>query len=229
MDRKSSRLIINGGMCALVGVIALGVATFMPATMASLLSFAVILGISGIAQITFGITERRTGQMWPHVSLGSVSVVTAILIARDPYVNSMFLPLLLGFMLLTGGFTKVIGAFVERSTGWGFYAVNGIISLSLASILLYNYPVSTYWSAGTFIGLDLIINGLCMAGVGYSIRQRGHDVVRHMNSLLPDNYDEIEQEYFHKQNEDLEDDHRNGDGERQQLKENQDKTNPTLH
>ncbi|WP_413558714.1 HdeD family acid-resistance protein [Bdellovibrio sp. HCB209] len=228
MDRKSGRLIINGGMCAFVGVIALAV-TLISTSMATLLSLAVILTVSGIAQITFGITERRTGQMWPHVGLGSLSLVTAILIARDPYVNSMFLPLLVGFMLLAGGFTKVIGAFVERSTGWGFFAVNGITSLALASLLLYNYPVSSYWAVGTFIGLDLIVNGLSMVGLGYAIRKRGHDVVRSMNSLLPDNYDEIEQEYFHKQNEDLEKDHEEGDGERQQLKENRDKTRPTLH
>ncbi|WP_413575919.1 HdeD family acid-resistance protein [Bdellovibrio sp. HCB290] len=222
MSRKSTRLILTGAIYAVLGVVALLFAS--ATTLAAVLTLSAVLAIGGIAQIIYGIQGRKTGQLWPHVGLGCLAFVCAVLIARDPFVNTMIFTLMIGFYLLASGLSKVIGATIERSTGWGYYLANGLVSLLLAAIVLYNYPLSSFWTIGTFVGVDLLFGGLSLVGLGYALRKSRQEVVQNMNSLLPETYDEIEYEYFHKQSAEMEDSH-SGSGKPDRDKDSE----PTLH
>ncbi|WP_413582626.1 HdeD family acid-resistance protein [Bdellovibrio sp. HCB288] len=224
MSKKSTRLIVVGTLYTVLGLVALAFAS--ATTFAAVMTLSVILAIGGIAQIVYGIQGRKTGQLWPHVALGCLALVCAVLIARNPVANTMVLTFMIGFFLFAGGLAKVIGAAVERTTGWGYYLMNGLVSILLAAIILFSFPVSSFWTIGTFVGVDLIIGGLSLLGLGYSIRKARKEVVRSMNSLLPETYDEIEYEYFHKQNAELEDEHSGSDEKR---KDKDSEGNSRLH
>ncbi len=223
MRNKSSRLILIGAIYSVLGLIAL--AFTGATTLAAVLTLSAVLAAAGVAQIIYGIQGRKTGQMWPHVGLGCLALVCAVLIARDPFVNTMFFTLMIGFFLLASGLAKVIGATIERTTGWGYYLMNGLISMVLAAIILYSYPYSSFWAIGTFVGVDLLFGGFSLIGLGYAIRKARQEVVQQMNSLLPETYDEIEYEYFHKQSAELEEDH-SGSGKKE--KSDRDES-PTIH
>lgn len=205
MPKKSTRLIILGSIYLVLGALAL---IFTPAsTLFAVMALAAILFVAGISQIVYGIQGRKHGQMWSHLTLGVLGVVCAILIARNPIANTLGLTLIVGFLLLASGIAKVIGSFVEGSTGWGYYAFNGIVSVLLASIILYTFPASAFWTIGTFVGVDLVFGGLSIIGLGFALRNEHKELLRDMKtvkSMQPISYDEIEYHYFQAQGKDWE-------------------------
>ncbi|MBO9667741.1 MAG: DUF308 domain-containing protein, partial [Bdellovibrio sp.] len=134
--------------------------------------------------------------MWPHVGLGALALVCSILIFRNPLANTLGLTLVVGFLLLASGIAKLIGSFVERSTGWGYYAVNGALAILLGGYILYTFPVSAFWTIGTFVAVDLLFSGFSMIGLGYAIRKARKELTKDMQSLLPESYDEMEYRYY---------------------------------
>ncbi|MNL53086.1 acid-resistance membrane protein [compost metagenome] len=100
--------------------------------------------------------------------------------------NPLAVSMLLGFFLLSGGLAKVIGAVTERTTGWGWFAFNGAISLILGGLLLSTFPYSSKWTLGAFIGVDLIFAGASLIGLGITIRNARKDVIADLRSMLPE-------------------------------------------
>ncbi|WP_374029155.1 HdeD family acid-resistance protein [Bdellovibrio bacteriovorus] len=191
-------------------------------TLASVMTLGAVLFVAGIAQIVYGIQGRKTGQLWPHVALGCLALACSVLIFVNPVANTMGLTLMIGFLLLASGCAKVIGAFVERSSGWGYYALNGAISILLAAMILYTFPASALWTIGTFVGVDLILGGATLIGLGSAMRKMGQDLVSAVNSLLPESHEEVEYRHYTRNGD------RHGDLNRSEKKEDY-REPPSLH
>lgn len=188
--KKSSQLIVLGSIYLVLGLFALVFAT--ATTFASVMTLSVVLLIAGCAQIAYGIQGRKTGQMWPHVGLGCLALACSILIMRNPVANTLAFTFAVGFLLIAGGLAKVIGAFVERTAGWGFYLLNGAISLFLGSYILYTFPLSAAWTIGTFVAVDFIFGGISLIGLGSAMKRAKRDLETHIQSLLPESSEENE-------------------------------------
>ena len=184
MIKRSSRLVVLGTVSLVLGVFCLLYAA--ASTFTSVLTLEGILFCVGLAQIAYGIQGKQTGQLWPHTGLGCLAVACSMLIAFNPPMNPLAVSMLLGFFLLSGGLAKVIGAVMERTTGWGWFAFNGAVSLILGGLLLYTFPYSSKWTLGAFIGVDLIFAGASLIGLGITIRNAKKDVIADLRSMLPE-------------------------------------------
>ncbi|MNJ93373.1 acid-resistance membrane protein [compost metagenome] len=185
---RSSRIIFLGSAYLLLGLVALAFTTVT--TMASMMILGIVLFCAGIVQIVYGIQGRKTGQLWPHVGLGCLALVCSGLIVINPVGNVLAFTLLIGFLLLASGLTKIIGAFSERSTGWGWFALNGGLSILLGALVIGTFPYSAFWAIGTFVGVDLILAGATMIGLGVSVKRAKRELVGDHQSLFPDSHDE---------------------------------------
>lgn len=188
MGNRSTRIIYLGVTYLVLGLIALAFSA--SATIASVVTLGFIFLIAGVAQIAYGLQGRKTGQLWPHVGVGCLFIACSALIIANPVFNALSFTLIIGFLLIANGLTKIIGASVERLDGWGWFAFNGLVSLALGVFVLATFPISALWTIGVIVGVDLVVAGLAMVGLGVSVKQAKKEV-REMRSQFLDESDEV--------------------------------------
>jgi len=65
------------------------------------------------------------------------------------------------------GFSSLAFAWDLRTEhGRGWLIFNGVISLALASIIIYGWPFAFAWLVGFFIGISLFIDGVTLLMLG---------------------------------------------------------------
>jgi uncharacterized membrane protein HdeD (DUF308 family) len=181
-QRGSSRIIFLGCVYVLLGVLALAFAS--ATTLAAVVTLGVVLLVAGVAEIIYAIQGRKKGQLWPHLAFGCLALICGGLILANPIENTLGFTLIAGFLLIASGLAKTIGAFTERSSGWGWYAANGIISIILGAMVLRAFPVSAFWTIGVFVGVDLLVAGATLVGLGTSAKRAKRELVGQMYSTL---------------------------------------------
>ncbi len=180
--RGSSRIIFLGSVYVLLGILALAFAS--ATTLAAIITLGVVLLFAGVAEIIYGIQGRKRGQLWPHLAFGCLALICGGLVLANPIENTLGFTLIAGFLLIASGLAKTIGALVERSAGWGWFCTNGIISIILGAMILRSFPVSAFWTIGVFVGVDLMVAGATLIGLGVSAKRTKRELVGQMYSTL---------------------------------------------
>jgi uncharacterized membrane protein HdeD (DUF308 family) len=198
--KGSNRVILLGCAYIVLGIAALAFASAV--TFTAILTLGIVLAIAGVAEISYALAGRLRGQLWPHLMFGCLALICGALIVLNPLANALGFTLVAGFWLSASGLAKIVGSAVERSTGWGWYLANGIISVCLGGLVLNNLPDSAFWMIGTFLGADLLITGLAQIGLGVSAKRvRQYMVGETYSTLNPEprqvDRDAPEQNPFH--------------------------------
>ena len=91
---------------------------------------------------------------------------------RNTLIISIFWTLLLGAGLVASGIMRIILAFqLKDGAPWGWVAVSGLITLLVGVLILAQWPVSSLWVLGTFLGIDLLFAGVSWLVVGLALRR----------------------------------------------------------
>jgi uncharacterized membrane protein HdeD (DUF308 family) len=113
-----------------------------------------------------------------------LALICGGLVLANPVENTLGFTLIAGFLLIASGLAKTIGAIAERSAGWGWFCANGIISIILGGMILRTFPVSAFWTIGVFVGVDLVVAGATLIGLGVSAKRARRELVGQMYSTL---------------------------------------------
>jgi uncharacterized membrane protein HdeD (DUF308 family) len=146
-----------GIILIVIGTIAVG----MPfvASLATAVTFGVLLLIGGIAQLAGAFWTRDWSGFFLSLLAGVLYVVLGLLFVRDPGDALLAMTLLLACVLMVGGLFRVIGSVMYQFPHWGWTLVGGIINLVLGILIWQQWPVSGLWVIGLFVGIDLIFTG----------------------------------------------------------------------
>lgn len=161
--------IVLGVFMVLAGLVVLG--HVLLATIVSVIFlgwFAVLAGLAGIVASLFHLGKPG---FWPTLLGGALALVVGIAFLRRPGLGAAALTLLLGSVLLVGGVARIVGGIAERHESRGWIIANGVITLLLGLLILFGWPGSTLWVLGTFLGIDLIVEGATFILLGSSIRR----------------------------------------------------------
>lgn len=182
IQRGSSKIIFVGVIYMLLGALALVLASAV--TVAAVISLGVILVAVGAVEIVYGLQGIKEGQLWPHLGFGVLALICGALMFFNPLANAMGFTLIASFLLIASGLSKLIGSVAGRDAGWGWYAINGVVSMALGALVLFEFPLSAWWFVGTLIGVDLILTGATHVGLGYSIKKARRNIVDQSFSTL---------------------------------------------
>jgi uncharacterized membrane protein HdeD (DUF308 family) len=146
-----------GIILIVIGTIAVG----MPfvASLATAVTFGVLLLVGGIAQLVGAFWTRDWSGFFLSLLMGVLYVVLGLLFVRDPGDALLAMTLLLACVLMVGGLFRIIGSVVYQFPHWGWTLVGGIINLVLGILIWQQWPVSGLWVIGLFVGIDLIFTG----------------------------------------------------------------------
>jgi uncharacterized membrane protein HdeD (DUF308 family) len=67
-------------------------------------------------------------------------------------------PLMALFFLMSGLF-QLVSSLMIHLPGWGWHALDGIITFVLGVLVLAEWPASALWVIGLFVGIDLVFYG----------------------------------------------------------------------
>jgi uncharacterized membrane protein HdeD (DUF308 family) len=157
-----------GIMQVIVGIFAVGFA--VSATLASVMTLGVLLIIAAGAQTAAAVLARDWGGFFLFLLLGIVYAVAGFLMIQHPLIAAESLTLMLAAIYLIGGMFRIISALVERFDSWGWVLLNGVIAMLLGFLIWQQWPWSGLWVLGTFVGIDLIVNGVTWSALAISVR-----------------------------------------------------------
>lgn len=94
---------------------------------------------------------------------GIIGLCFGVLILIDPSVVMISLPIVLGLVVIMDGVNKLQNAFDIRRlefTRWWIMLILSIVVIVLGFMMIF-YPLSSLLSIIVFIGIGLIVNGVC--------------------------------------------------------------------
>jgi len=158
-----------GALIMVAGVIALG--SVLTATIASVLVVGIAMVTSGFIEIFYGVSMRSWSQFFLWVLLGALYVVGGVAVFANPMLAAGVLTLVLGSGLVASGLLRIFLAFkLPRDASSIMVGLSGVVTLLLGGIIVAQWPISSLWVIGTFLGVDLIFAGAAWIGVGLTAR-----------------------------------------------------------
>ena len=155
--RSRGWAIAAGVLLIIVGIEALA-APYLAALVAAFwVAWGLVFG--GVAEMisAFSSSENR---LW-KVLLGVLYLVVGIYILMHPGSGLVALALTLAWVFLVKGVLSVFGALQLRPVaGWGWWLVDGVITLLLAFLIFSGWPQDSVRIIALLVGISLIMSGV---------------------------------------------------------------------
>ena len=170
--KRSFLYLVQGGVMALAGVVALVVPVFVSAGVLSLLGWLLIL--SGIIQVVSLIGATQVPYFWLQLITVVLEVVVGYLLVSNPAAGLDAVTFLMLVLLLVDGFARLVFALMIRPMGdWLWVLASGLVAIGCAAVLLANLPQAASWLLGFLLGVHLICAGGALGLLAWKLRRAG--------------------------------------------------------
>jgi len=170
LKRNWGWMVAFGVLLALAGFVALG--SVLLATISTVLVVGIAMVVSGVGEIIHGFAMRQWKKFFFWIVIGLLYVVAGACVFRNPLLAAGFLTLLLGSGLVASGLVRSVLAFqLPVNTPRVLVFFSGVLSLAVGAFILVQWPASSLWVIGTFLGVDLVFAGASWIGVGLTLRR----------------------------------------------------------
>lgn len=180
------------GWAITLGILAivLGVISIIAPLIAGIF-FTVFLGfiflLYGIFHIIYAFSTRKVGAGWfvLQVLLGILYLIAGSVILKSPWEGLTILTLIVGILIFIDGVIQVINAFdMKPLYGWAWGVFSGILGIILGILIWSDWPVSSIWTIGILVGVNLITNGVAVFKISSAMRRAIADDVPSSESVL---------------------------------------------
>jgi len=148
---------VLGLISVLVGFTAIG-STFI-ATLASVKVFGVLLLVAGITEVVHAVMVRNLRGFALHLLSAVLYLIAGLFMLEDPIRAAAVLTLFLSASFLVGGFLRIVFSLVVRFPSWPWVLLNGAVDLILGVLIWREWPESSLWVIGLFVGIELLFHG----------------------------------------------------------------------
>jgi uncharacterized membrane protein HdeD (DUF308 family) len=157
-----------GLISVIIGLLA--ISSVFVATMASVFVFGWLLLIEGIASLIYAVMVGNWKGFALYLVVAVVYFMVGLFILEDPVRAAAVLTLVFAAAFFTGGVLRVILSLSERFTGWHWVLLNGVIDLFLGVFIWRQWPGSSLWVIGLFVGIDLLLHGWSWIFLALSVK-----------------------------------------------------------
>jgi len=170
--RAHAGWIIALGIALIIfGVIALG--SELTATIATVYYVGIMMLLGGVAEIVMAFRAQSWGKFLIWAALGILYGIAGVFTLTNPLLAATALTLFLGAALVAAGLVRIYLAFqMKEGTPWGWVVFSGVITTLLGLIILVHWPVSSLYTLGIFLGIDLIFSGVGWLSIGMALNSR---------------------------------------------------------
>jgi uncharacterized membrane protein HdeD (DUF308 family) len=131
-----------------------------------------ILIASGIIQALSLISARNHPSFWLALISSVLAVVVGFLMLDNTLATMVVISILLIVFFMVEGIAKIVFALTIRPLqGWFWVLASGILAIVLAVILWNSMPVTAGWLIGLLLGVNLITEGMALAGLVWTAKK----------------------------------------------------------
>jgi len=155
------------------GLVLLGaaaVARSFRATITTMLFFGWLLILASTIEIVQSVMVGHWAGFFHHLLAAILFGVGGALLVTRPIISAETLTLFMGMFFLIGGLFQLVTSLVVALPGWGWQALDGVITFVLGMLVLSQWPVSGLWAIGLFLGIDLIFYGFTWIAIALGLR-----------------------------------------------------------
>jgi uncharacterized membrane protein HdeD (DUF308 family) len=157
-----------GIVMILVGVLA--IAYPVAATLTTVKVFGFLLLFGGLIDAAGAFWVGRAGGFLLHLLCGVLTAFLGLILLDKPVLGAAVYTLVLAVFFVATGLFRIVLALSHRFSGWGWVALNGAVGLFLGVLIWRELPEAALWVIGTFVGIDLLFNGLSWVMLGLGLR-----------------------------------------------------------
>jgi uncharacterized membrane protein HdeD (DUF308 family) len=148
-----------GILLIIAGLLAIAVPFF--AGVAASVYFGCLVLFAGVAHLVYAWSQRKAGAILWQILIGIVYLVAAFYMLALPVAGVVALTLVLAFYIAVEGlFELVVFSLLRRLPGSAWFLVDGVVSLLVASLILFHWPSSSLWAVGTLVGVSMLFSGI---------------------------------------------------------------------
>jgi uncharacterized membrane protein HdeD (DUF308 family) len=160
--------LVLGLVSIIVGCLAIS-SSFI-ATLVSVKVFGVLLLIEGITEVIHAVMVRNWRGFALHLLAAALYLLIGLFMLEDPIRAAEVLTLLLTASFFVGGLLRIIFSLTVRFPAWPWVVLTGLVDLMLGVLLWNNWPESSLWVIGLFVGIDLLLHGWSWVILALTVR-----------------------------------------------------------
>lgn len=153
----------------LLGFVA--IASPVMATFASVTVFGVLLVIGGIVELVSMIWVRQWRGFFHHLLSGLLYLFLGAIMLDRPGLAATGYTLVLAVFFVASGVARTVYAIGHPGPGRGWTILSGVISFLLGVMIWRELPEAALWVIGTFVGIELVFNGMTWLMLGLAVRK----------------------------------------------------------
>lgn len=141
------------------------------ATKVAILSFGIIMILAGLMQGLGVFWAREWSGVFLQILTAVLYLVLGVMFLRRPWEAAAAFTALLAGILMAAGLFRIIGALVYQFPNWGWSLVSGAITLLLGILIAAQWPISSFFVIGMFLGIEMLFNGWFWVSLGLRLKQ----------------------------------------------------------
>ncbi len=174
-----SSFLTVGIFLVLLGSLALSSAFIT--TIATVFFFGVVLFAGGISYILHALWTKEWKNFFTQFFIGTLAAISGWLMVTNPQIGAASLTLLLSLFFLASGVFRIVDAVSHQTQYRGWLILNGLVTFILGLLIFLQWPTSSLWIIGLFIGIDLIFGG--WTNIMYGLLQRKQCLIETTNPV----------------------------------------------
>ena len=159
-----------GALAVVAGFAALAIEGF--ATLVSVVTIGVLVGIVGVVEIVLGFRARGWGQALYWEVSGLFYIAVGVFAWAEPVEASVVLTLLLGAGLIAAGAVRLMSGFGHHDRMRGPLILSGLVTGLLGLFIVVGWPANGLFVIGLLLGIELIFTGVNW--IVFALRLRSH-------------------------------------------------------
>jgi uncharacterized membrane protein HdeD (DUF308 family) len=158
-----------GAVLILLGIAA--IVRSVTATVASMLFFGWLLVVAGMFEFVSAFMVGNWAGFFLHLLIGILFAVMGVLMLTRPVISAESLTLAMSIFFLIAGLYQLIASAWTHLPGWGWQALNGVITSILGVLVLAGWPASGLWVIGLFVGIELVFYGCAWIALALNLHK----------------------------------------------------------
>jgi uncharacterized membrane protein HdeD (DUF308 family) len=168
LHRQWGLIFALGLASVIVGLVAIAFAVI--ATIVKVILIGILLLIAGATEVVHAFMARNGRGFALHLLAAALYLFVGVFVIEDPVRAASVLTLLLVAAFLVGGVLRVIFSLGATPPGWPWVLLNGLVDVVLAALIWSEWPESSLWVIGLFVGIELIFHGWSWMGLALAVR-----------------------------------------------------------
>ena len=152
-----------------LGMIALGEVFLMTIFSVVMLGWLLIFG--GVASIVHAFMERQWGGFFIDLLTGVFYCVAGFMMVANPGAGVLALTLVISMFLIVGGILRIVESLEGDLPHKGWVFLNGVVTLVLGILIWRQWPSSSLWVIGLFVGIEMLLYGWSLVMLATAARR----------------------------------------------------------